>query len=122
MANNPEEVINILTADLFAMKLNYANLQLECDKLRQRNKLLIPENTNSLIKSLEDELTELKISSSSEIQSMSEEIKGLEDTRDVLMSEIRSKSFVNAFVYPSIIALLSTVILGYIISFLLKRQ
>jgi hypothetical protein len=122
MASNPEEVINTLTADLFAMKLNYANLQLECDKLRQRNKLLIPESTNSLIKSLEDELTELKISSSSEIQSMSEKIKGLEDNRDALMSEIRSKSFVNTFVYPSIIALSSTVLLGYIISFLLKRQ
>ena len=63
MSQTPETVIDELTAELVAMQLNYINLQLECNRLKQHNKLLIPESTNELIKSLETEIDMLKIKS-----------------------------------------------------------
>ena len=76
MSQTPENVIDELTAELVALQLNYTNLQLECDRLRQHNKLLIPESTNELIKSLETEIDMLKI-----------------------------KSDINVVIYPSVVAI-----------------
>ena len=76
MSQTPENVIDELTAELVALQLNYTNLQLECNRLRQHNKLLIPESTNELIKSLETEIDMLKI-----------------------------KSDINVVIYPSVVAI-----------------
>jgi hypothetical protein len=63
-------------AELTALRLNHINLQIECNRLRQLNKHLVPESTNELIHLLENEIEILKI-----------------------------KSDINVVIYPSVIAI-----------------